>query len=541
MESIWIKQVLNIFSALLVFGLVSCKETDHKKDNMEQEMASDEETRFRPNFHFTPKEKWTNDPNGMFYHNGYYHLFYQHYPEESTWGPMHWGHAISTDMLQWRHMPIALYPDDLGHIWSGSAVVDHENTSGFGTPSSSKPVVAMYTNAKEDPETKKWFQTQSIAYSLDEGKTWVKYEGNPNIKNPGILDFRDPKMSWDAERERWLMVLAAGDRVMFYSSKDLKDWELLSEFGADLDRTVGTHGGVWECPDFFPLQVEGTDIVKWVLYLSINPGGPNGGSATEYFIGDFDGNNFVLDADYEKNLVPEKMHEYWIDFGRDNYAGVSWSDIPASDGRRIYLGWMSNWDYARDVPTESWRNGMTVPREVKLIRSGDTYKLAFTPVRELAERRGKKYKKDAITVDQEVTLLEPGQIDLTKAEIKFEMDSVAISNGHVFKLKNAAGDELAFGFDGALGAFFVDRSKSGIVAFSEKFPPLAQAPRTSANPTLNGTLILDKTSIELFWDDGETVMTEIFFPNEPFERMTLSPQEDGLTLEHIEINELNFN
>lgn len=526
----------------MVFTLLSCKnQTKEVTDTNEMEneiTSSKEEELYRPNFHFTPKEKWVNDPNGMFYYNGYYHLYFQHYPDSSTWGPMHWGHAISMDMITWKEMPIALYPDKLGHIWSGSAVVDNENTSGFGTPQSTKPVVAMYTNSKENPEAKEWLQTQGIAYSLDEGKTFTKYVDNPAIANPGIKDFRDPKMSWDAERERWIMVLAAGDKIMFYSSKDLKDWELLSDFGADLNREIGAHGGVWECPDFFPLQVKGSEEVKWVLFVSINPGGPNGGSATQYFIGDFDGTNFTLDNDFKEEL--EEHHDFWIDFGRDNYAGVSWSNIPASDGRRLYLGWMSNWQYARVVPTETWRNGMTIPRTVKLIKSTDGYRLGFDPVKELSQYRGKKYKTEAIAVSGEVKITEAKTVDLSRTEIKFNSSDVK-DNSFSFRLDNSLGDVLIFGYDATKQLFYVDRSKAGITDFSEDFPGIAEAPRTSGNTNLSATVLLDKTSIELFFDDGETVMTEIFFPNIPFETLSIVSENQGFVLDSIEVHELNFN
>jgi levanase/fructan beta-fructosidase len=278
--------------------MYSCKEI-----SMVDTKTYTEEDLYRPNFHFTPKKGWMNDPNGMFYKNGYYHLYYQHYPDSNVWGPMHWGHAISTDMITWVEKPIALYPDEKGYIFSGSAVVDEKNTSGFGTLEN-PPIVAMFTyhDMVKEKVGAINYQSQGIAYSLNEGLTWTKYEQNPIIKNPNIKDFRDPKITWDAIHQQWLMVLASGDEVYFYTSKNLKDWNKISEFG----KRIGAHGGVWECPDFFPMIVEGSDDYKWVLLQSINPGGPNGGSATQYFVGDFDGKKFTLDESSLKNLKQNK-------------------------------------------------------------------------------------------------------------------------------------------------------------------------------------------------------------------------------------------
>jgi fructan beta-fructosidase len=284
---------------------------------------------YRPQYHFTPQTGWMNDPNGMVYYEGEYHLFYQHYPDSTVWGPMHWGHAVSQDLIHWQHLPVALYPDKLGYIFSGSAVVDWNNTSGLGT-AEAPPMVAIYTY--HDPGGERQgridFQTQGIAYSVDKGRTWTKYEKNPVLPNPGIRDFRDPKVSWNEVSKQWVMTLAVKDHIEFYGSPDLKKWSKLSEFG----NTIGAHGGVWECPDLFSLK-DGEGNSKWVLFVSINPGGPQGGSATQYFIGNFDG----------KNFMPQDTLARWIDYGADNYAGVTWSDIPASDGRRLFIGWMSNW------------------------------------------------------------------------------------------------------------------------------------------------------------------------------------------------------
>lgn len=336
---------------VFVFVLFSCGTANN------QEPAIDElyNEQHRPQIHFSPKEKWMNDPNGMVYLNGNYHLFFQYHPGSTIWGPMHWGHAISKDLIHWDEQPIALYPDSLGTIFSGSAVLDFNNTSGFGKDGKI-PLIAIFTHhdtigAKARTNN---YQSQSIAYSLDEGKTWTKYANNPVVKNPGIRDFRDPKVMWYEDGKKWVMTLATKDRVTFYSSKNLKEWTKESEFG----ETVGAHGGVWECPDLFPLKYKGDNV--WVLMVSINPGGPNKGSATQYFTGKFDG----------KNFTPFQTDTRWIDYGTDNYAGVTWSN---TRDRKIFLGWMSNWQYARVVPTEKWRSAMTVPRDLNLEKIGDKY------------------------------------------------------------------------------------------------------------------------------------------------------------------------
>ncbi|NND62558.1 MAG: glycoside hydrolase family 32 protein, partial [Flavobacteriaceae bacterium] len=335
----------------LCIALYSCKEVKETKTSeipIENEETSLYAEKFRPQFHFSPPEKWMNDPNGLVYHNGIYHLFYQFYPEDVVWGPMHWGHAVSEDLIHWEHKPIALYPDELGYIFSGSAVVDIENTSEFGT-AENPPLVAIYTYHLMEGEKagRNDFQTQGIAFSLDNGETWTKYEGNPVIGNTDIRDFRDPKVFWDEERSKWVMALVAGDHVKLYDSSNLKDWRLLSEFGKE----VGAHGGVWECPDLFKLKVEESEEEKWVLLVSINPGAPNGGSGTQYFVGDWDGTTFSSNQSHE-----------WIDLGRDNYAGVTFNNVP--DDTRKFIGWMSNWDYAQSTPTKGWRSAMTLPRDV---------------------------------------------------------------------------------------------------------------------------------------------------------------------------------
>ena len=524
---------------MIALILGSCKENGEKStisEAKQEAVSSDNGAMYRPNFHFSPKKGWMNDPNGMFYFNGYYHLYFQHYPDGTTWGPMHWGHAISTDMISWKEQPIALYPDELGLIFSGSAVVDLENTSGFGEEGQ-LPVVAMFTHhdMEADKAGEVIDETQSIAYSLDEGLTYTKYEGNPVVQNPNIPDFRDPKVNWDDERKQWTMVLAAGQEIMFYASKDLKKWKLLSTFGEG----IGNHEGVWECPDFFQLPVTGTEETKWVLFVSINPGGPNSGSATQYFVGDFDGTTFMVDENFQQEL--SKEHSFWVDHGRDNYAGVTWSNITTANGGKLFIGWMNNWLYANEVPTEEWRGAATIARELGLIRGANTYRLVSNPVGELEGYRGKKVADSTISIEGETVLTTTKTISLSKTEINFEIPEV--TNGtYTFTLSNDKGEQLKFGYDAEEKQFFVDRVKSGKTSFSEKFADrISTAPRIANSNTMNGKILLDKTSIELFYDNGQTVMTEIFFPTAPFETLSVTSDQEKFTLHNLEIHELKVN
>ncbi len=330
-----------------------------------------------------------NDPNGLVYYAGTWHLFYQYYPDSTVWGPMHWGHATSRDLVQWEPQPVALAPDSLGYIFSGSAVVDSTNSSGLGS-AGNPPLVAMFTyhDMAAEKAGSRRVESQAIAFSLDSGRTWQKYAGNPVIPNPGdVKDFRDPKLVRDAARDRWIVTLAVGDHAEFWGSRDLKSWTKLSAFGAG----VGNHGGVWECPDFRPMRVEGSGETKWVLIQNINPGHPNGGSGTQYFVGDFDGTTFTLDPRFAADVRDGRG--VWLDEGRDDYAGVTWANAP--NGRVVFLGWMSNWSYAQQVPTARWRSAMTVPRELSLQLTPRGYRIASRPVKELEALRGEPHYVDA--------------------------------------------------------------------------------------------------------------------------------------------------
>lgn len=503
--------------------LTSCgNPAQEKKDTETSNVSPYYQEQHRLQFHFSPETQWMNDPNGMVYYDGEYHLFYQYYPDSNVWGPMHWGHTVSKDMIHWEHLPIGLYPDELGYIFSGSAVVDWNNTSGFGKDGQ-PPLIAIFTyhDMEGERDGKDNYQTQGIAYSNDKGRTWTKYEGNPVIANPGIKDFRDPKVNWHEESQQWVMVFACGDRLQFYNSANLKDWTLTSEFGLG----HGSQARPWECPDLFELPVEGTDEKKWVLLVSLGNGGPNGGSATQYFIGDFDGKTFTNDNPEETTL--------WIDYGRDNYAGVTWSDIPKEDGRRIFLGWMSNWQYAQIVPTTVWRSAMTLPRVLRLLNTPTGMRLCSTPVAETSNlRNDKTLTLASAKVSGALSISDKTDISPEAMEIIL---SLVLSEGAQanlgLELKNTKGEIYRIGFDAAQNQYYSDRTNAGKTDFSDQFAPtLHTAPRISQSNKINLHVFLDSGSIEMFADDGTIVMTDLFFPNENFTELVLFAENGEVLL-----------
>ncbi len=639
----------------------------------------------RPQLHFTPPAQWMNDPNGMVFFEGEYHLFYQHFPDSNVWGPMHWGHAVSIDLIHWEHLPIALYPDSIGLIISGSAVVDWMNTSGFGQDDV-PPLVAIFTYHDMEGERsgRNDFQSQAIAYSTDKGRSWTKYSGNPVLPNPGVRDFRDPKVIWDRDSEQWVMVFAAYDHVKFYGSPDLKNWTHLSDFG----HRWGSHGGVWECPDLFPMKVEGTGETDWVLLVSINPGSPNGGSGTQYFVGDWDGKRFRLGAEFEPQLgrvaaqVPsgsvfanfeggyadwvsegdafgfqpaagtldrqnpvtqfegkflansfhgadastgtltspnfiieqafinfkvgggnrpgeemvnllvddEIIHTVtgnnsdklvwrswdvsshigkeariqvvdnatgvwghiladhflfseeaaqpayekaiWLDYGRDNYAGVTWSDV--QDDRRIFMGWMSNWDYAQLVPTEVWRSAMTLPRILELENTTEGPRLFTHFPEELKMLRGEALQHD---ISGELSTTTSLDIDPTKLELQMRV-ALSPDGGNIFgfELSNSVGDRYRFGFDQAGNTFYSDRQQAGKIAFSDAFADKVHfAPRAYDGAIVTLHIVLDASSIEVIADDGARALTDIFFPTEDFTEIRFFVESGTIDVQELDV------
>lgn len=452
--------------------------------------------KYRPKFHFSPTEKWMNDPNGLVYFDGEYHLFYQHHPYGTEMGSMHWGHAVSRDLMTWEHLPIALAPDEKGMIFSGSAVVDWNDTTGLfgGTPG----LVAIFTYHLSDLTQQ---QSQSIAYSKDSGRSWIKYEGNPVITSDHYIDFRDPKVFWHEESKRWVMVLACGQTVCLYHSPNLKEWTFSSEFGEG----IGSHDGVWECPDLFALPVDGDRTkLKWALLVSIgNEPDIEEGSRTQYFTGHFDGCTFVPDE--------ASQTIRWLDYGRDNYAGVSWSDIPEEDGRRIYIGWMSNWKYANKTPTESWRGAMTIPRELTLESRNGEAALIQRPVMELEKFRTPLVETEGEVVNELNLLLKDQQLETYEIVAEFEPAEGIDSFG--FKLRTSEQEETVAGYSVKDSAVFVDRTRSGVVDFHENFPGRHQAILPSNQDGLQLRLIVDHSSVEVFANDGLIVITDLIYPS----------------------------
>lgn len=468
---------------------------------------------YRGTYHFSPKEKWMNDPNGMVYFKGEYHLFYQHHPFGTTWGPMYWGHAVSKDLVVWEELDIALAPDENGMIFSGSAVVDWNNTTGFFEDEPG--LVAIFTHHLVQ-EGGAPIQTQSLAYSKDSGRTWTKYEGNPVLKHDTFVDFRDPKVFWHEETGRWVMVIACGQSVCIYHSSDLKSWTFGSEFGAD----IGFHGGVWECPDLFALAVDGdSSRQKWVMLVSIGDHPDyREGSRTQYFTGEFDGVTFIPDE--ASNTVR------WLDYGRDNYAGVSWSDVPPEDGRRLFIGWMSNWKYANLTPTEGFRGAMTVPREIALESLADgSVILVQKPVHELERVRVPVLELENVSREEAEEALSALQLE------SYEVTAVAPAGStFAFKVRKGGGVETVVGVDAARGVVYVDRTKSGLQDFHEHFSGVHAAKLQSPGTVLDLRIFVDRASVEVFANDGQAVITDLIYPNADSAGISLVSDEEQFTL-----------
>ena len=436
-----------------------------------------------------------NDPNGLVFYKGEYHLFYQHNPLGQSWGHMSWGHAVSRDMLQWEHLPVALREEDGVMVFSGSAVVDSNNTSGFCVPAGEDRscLVAIYTGHSPGK------QTQNLAFSNDRGRTWTKYASNPVI-DLGLSDFRDPKVFWHAPTSRWVMVtvLATQHKVRFFASPDLKRWQMLSDFGP-----AGATGGVWECPDLFALRVDGKpDEVRWVLDVDINPGAVAGGSGGQYFVGTFDGTTFVNDNPPATTL--------WADYGKDFYATLSFSDIPPTDGRRIWMAWISNWQYANEEPTVTWRGAQSVPRELALRHLPGGVRLVQQPVAELRALR---------TSSDPVALVRPTSLPAS-AEIELEFLPGSWDRAGI-RLSNDAGEEAIVGMTSTPLEVFVDRRKSRLAPFHREYPGRHASPVRWRDGRITLRILFDRSVVEVFANDGETAITDRLFPTRPLDRVEL--------------------
>ena len=411
--------------------------------------------KFRPLYHHTPTYGWMNDPNGMFYKDGVWHLYFQYNPYGSQWENMTWGHSTSRDLIHWEAQPLAIEADWLGAIFSGSCVTNGND------------VVAFYTSAGQH-------QAQSMAVSKDGGKTFEKFSGNP-VLTSNVPDFRDPKAFWNEDAKIWNLILAAGQEMRIYSSRDLKEWKYESSFGSE----YGNHGGVWECPDLFKINN------KWVLLCNINPGGPFGGSATQYFVGNFDGHKFTCES------MPKVTK--WMDYGKDHYATVSFYNAP--ENRRVVLAWMSNWQYANEVPTKQFRSANSIPRDLGIFTFGEETYVSVVPSKEMLAVRGAKAKKPT-----------------EACEIVVDMKSSAD-----ITLSNAMGEQVVMRYDAQKQTFSMDRMKSGDASFSEAFPVVTTAPTYGSIRQLR--IFIDKCSIEAFDADGKMAMTNLVFPSVPYDNV----------------------
>jgi len=462
----------------------------------------------RPYYHFTPPHMWLNDPNGLVYFDGEYHLFYQFHPESTVWGPMHWGHAVSRDLLNWQHLPIALFPDENGMIYSGSAVVDWMNTSGFGE----KALVAIYTYNKEYKET------QNLAYSTDKGRTWTKYPGNPVIPAPEpIRDFRDPKVFW--HEDHWVMSLAAGHSILFYVSQDLIHWEQSGNFGGGF----GCTEGVWETPDLFKLPVDSSDESRWILTVGVGGGAPAGGSGTQYFIGHFDGRNFTSENPKDTIL--------WADYGGDYYAPQSWNEEPS--GRRLMIGWMNNWPYARLIPESGWRGSFSVIREAALTRGTNGIRLLHRPVDELQSLRSGHFQWRNETIEPGINVLDDVRGESLEIVAEFQISHEVDSFG--LRVRVGRDEQTTIGYNVKEAQLYVDRTCSGQVDFHEDFARIHTAGLSPIDDVIRLHVFVDSISVEVFANDGLVVFSECIFPNEKSQALELFVEGGKVVLHSLEI------
>ena len=490
------------------------------------------EEKYRPVYHHTPPYGWMNDANGLFYKDGVYHLYYQYNPFACVWGNMHWGHSTSTDMVHWEHQPVALYRDGYGHIFSGSSVVDTDNTAGFGAGA----VVAFYTSYNTERE---YIQTQCLAYSLDDGMTFAKYEGNPVlVPFDGIKDFRDPKVFWYGPESKWIMIVSADREMRFYSSKNLKEWEYMSAWGEG----YGVQPRQFECPDFFQLTTAEGET-KWVMIVNVNPGCFFGGSATQYFVGEFDGREFTCDS--PKETVK------WLDWGKDHYATVCFSN---TGDRVIAVPWMSNWQYGTIVPTKYFRSANAIPRQLGLFKDGGEYYVSAYPVAEVSNLEKEPRTLNGVTATR--------LFDTTDGAYELDMELMVPAAGRSgFRLTNAAGDVVDLYFDSAFQRFVLDRTESGIIDFGERsttheienhdrrktnsmdyindFALATWAP-VAVKGAHRMKILYDFTSLEVFIDGGRVVMTDLVFPNEPYDRLETYSDKGGFTIDKLTITRLGL-
>nr|WEI57647.1 putative GH32 family protein a [Tetranychus urticae] len=455
--------------------------------------------KWRPQYHFSPPTSWINDPSGLTYSNGKYHLFYQYHPDSLVWGPMHWGHATSSDLLRWENEPIALYPDQGGAAFSGSAVIDSTNITGLQKTANTNVFVAIFTRSNDSSPTP---QTQHLAYSYD-GITFNNYEKNPILVDPSKRDFRDPSLV--KYGDGYIMSLAAGDAAMFYKSTNLIDWTYLSSFGEKPSQ--GSHMGFWECPALIRFEVEGREL--WVLISSINPGGLNVGSATQYFVGTFDGTRFINENPADRVL--------WLDYGPDNYAAAKYTNIPSP--KPTMIAWMSNWNYATNQPTTPWRGQMTLPRSMELVKTSDNdYHVQTFPiddVKNLRESLLYEFRGEPVTE----SLAIQHNSDRYHLECSFKSNRTSLGAVKIKLMNQASGEQVTMNLDNL--RIEVDRSQSGLTNFSSDFTKLIRGSRILPSPQLSVDLFFDSSAVELFYDKGLSSFTYLVFPTQPYDLISI--------------------
>ena len=507
---------------------------------------------YRPSYHFTPLYGWMNDPNGMVYKDGEYHLYFQYNPYGSKWGNMHWGHAVSKDLVHWEHLDPAIARDPVGHIFSGSSVVDKKNTAGFGKDA----IIAIYTNNSVNHD-----EVQCIAYSNDNGRTFTKYAGNP-VLTPfdGLKDFRDPKVFWYEKGKCWYMIVSADKETRFYKSKNLKKWTYVSAFG----KGMGQQPCQYECPDFFQLPVNGDKKkMKWVMTMNINPGCWFGGSATEYFVGDFDGKNFTC---------PDAHDVKWLDWGKDHYATVTFSN---TGDRVLGITWMSNWQYANLTPFKQNRGANGLPRELKLYEKNGKYYISEDVAPEVyALRKDTKNLADASVADAKDL---KGVAANMEGAFEIEADVTPDANGIAgIEISNNKRERTMIYFDMKQGKVVMDRTESGLTDFGKQSVPhdielawdkqLAAEGKEPARitnsinykndfalatwaplslcedgkKTYHVDIFVDKSSVELFVDGGRIAMTNLVFPVAPYENLKLYTQDGKAEFKNLKVHKLGL-
>jgi fructan beta-fructosidase len=473
---------------------------------------------YRPQFHFSPREHWTNDPNGLVFFEGEYHLFFQYNPFGDEWGHMSWGHAVSRDLLHWQQLPVAIPEQNGIMIFTGSTVVDRLNTSGF----CNKPegcMVAVYTGHTPASGTQPGLQTQNLAYSNDRGRTWTKYAKNP-VLNLRLTDFRDPKVFWSQQSRQWVMAVSLPNehKVRFYGSYNLKQWFLLSEFGPE-----GATSGQWECPELFELPVEGGGM-RWVLKVGLNPGGLQGGSGEQYFVGSFDGRRF-------QNENPTAL-QLWTDYGKDCYCALTFNGLPEGE-RPVMIGWMNNWQYAAKLPTSPWRGQMTFPRSLSLRKTADGIRLVQEPYRGIAQLEERNYRGlTTATTGAMNELLKRKTLPSHSFRLQAEIQLGGTQESGLRLLV----DDTHFttiGYERRTGRFFVDRTHSGLTDFSTDFPARVDAPLKIAGRILVLDVLVDRNSVEVFADQGHITTTMLVFP--PKEARGIEFYEKGGRLTQIRV------